>query len=117
RLAGTDAETVNLTAQYLGFLVWLLPLMGANLVLCAALRGAGDVRFPLLATSVGLAVRFAAVTIGLQIGTSPSWLLTCMIVESACRNLVVIHRFRKGAWWDQLRVGSDARPATAGATS
>ena len=76
---GDNELTITYTVQFIYLLGAMMPLMAVEFAIGGALRGAGDTRFPLIATILGLIVMrcgFAsiAVYLGLDVfGFTPLW--------------------------------------------
>ena len=105
--------TAMATGKLLKIVAFSTPPLGIVMVLTGALRGAGDTRWPLVVTFVGLiAVRlplaclFAwesipvpglnmAIT-GLGFGVAGAW--WAMVIDVVLRSVLLIYRFGRGSW-------------------
>jgi putative MATE family efflux protein len=94
-----DAEVVHLTRVFLFMLGVAQPLMAIEYSLSGALRGAGDTRFPLLTTLVGLVcVRLGLACLGAWLGLDIAWIYSALILDYAAKALLLTLRFRGEAW-------------------
>lgn len=105
--AGADALRVIALAQ---------PVMAVAFVLSGALRGAGDTRFPMYATGLGMWIfrlplaYFFAITLDLGI----AGVYLGMFVDQTIVMALVIWRYRQGKWVNsRLNSPRHARPAPA----
>jgi putative MATE family efflux protein len=94
-----DPEVVRLTRIFLFMLGAAQPLMAIEYALGGALRGAGDTRFPLLTTLVGLVgVRLGLASAGAALGLDIAWVYGALILDYAVKAVLLTLRFRSGAW-------------------
>jgi putative MATE family efflux protein len=94
-----DADVVRLTRIFLFMLGAAQPLMAIEYALAGALRGAGDTRFPLLTTLVGLVgVRLGLASLGASLGLDIAWVYSALILDYAVKAALLTLRFRSGAW-------------------
>ena len=94
-----DPEVVRLTRVFLFMLGAAQPLMAIEYALAGALRGAGDTRFPLLTTLIGLiVVRLGLATTGAALGLDIAWVYGALILDYAVKAALLTLRFRSGAW-------------------
>jgi Na+-driven multidrug efflux pump len=105
--AGVDALMVIALAQ---------PIMAIGFVVSGALRGAGDTRFPMYATGLGMWVfrlplaYFFAITLDLGI----AGVYLGMVVDQAIVMGLIVWRYRQGKWVNsRLNNPRHARPAPA----
>ncbi|MBI5001454.1 MAG: MATE family efflux transporter [Euryarchaeota archaeon] len=95
-----DQPTVQLASIWIRLQAISMPAVGIHFTLSGALRGAGDTRWPLVASAIGIyAVRLPlSVFIGiyLGIGIMGAWL--AFIIEYYVRSVVILWRFRRGSW-------------------
>ena len=94
-----DPEVVRMTVIFIYIMAAVQPLMGIVFTLGGALRGAGDTRFPLLTTLVGL-VGFRAGSAGLfaWLGLDITWIFGSLILDYMVKSAMLIWRFRSGRW-------------------
>jgi len=98
-----DPEVVRLTRIFLMILGAAQPLMAVEYALAGALRGAGDTRFPLLTTLVGLVgVRLGLASLGAWLGLEITWIYGALILDYVAKATLLIWRFRGDAWLKRL---------------
>ncbi len=95
-----DPEVRSLAATGLRVLCFGQPFWGLGQVYAGALRGAGDTRFPLVATAAGVwAVRLpVAWFCGLFLGWGLAGIFISNSVDAATRAAFVTYRFLRGRW-------------------
>ena len=94
-----DEEVVRLTVVFIYILGAMQPLMAIEFTLGGALRGAGDTRFPLLTTIVGLViVRGSVAALFLWQGYRVEWVFAALIVDYVVKATLLVGRFRRGRW-------------------
>jgi len=94
-----DAAVIYYTVVFIYILGAVQPLMAVEFALGGALRGAGDTRFPLKATFVGLvAVRCTLAVAFALLGASVEWVFGALIGDYAIKALLLTLRFRSGHW-------------------
>ena len=84
-------------------------LMAVEFTLGGCLRGAGDTRFPLIATMVGLCgirVGLAGVFVFLQF--SVEWIYAALIGDYIVKAVMLLYRFH-GSKWQQIFSNKEAR--------
>jgi len=95
-----DAAVIGQTALALRIYAPAQPAQSTRFVLAGALRGAGDTRWPLYATAVGVwgfRVLLAATLIqGLGWGLAGAWV--AIATDQVARALVIVRRFNAGRW-------------------
>jgi Na+-driven multidrug efflux pump len=94
------AAITTLTVSFIYILGAAQPLMAIEFSLAGALRGAGDTRFPLYVTLLGLFfVRLgAAVLIAKPLFGSVVAVWLCLIADYACKAMLLTWRFARGRW-------------------
>jgi Na+-driven multidrug efflux pump len=112
-LGGPDSPVVPVSAELLRVVAFSMPAQAISMILQGALRGAGDTRWPLLFTLVGmlglripLAYWLAHDTVtllggaiefdGWGLGVLGAWY--AMFIDVVVRCLLVVTRFRHGGW-------------------
>jgi putative MATE family efflux protein len=100
----TDPAVRDTAATGLRVLCLGQPFWGLGQVYAGALRGAGDTRFPMLATTAGVwFVRLpVAWFFGLFLGLGLPGLFISNSVDAATRAAFVTYRFMRGKWRDRL---------------
>jgi putative MATE family efflux protein len=108
----SDPEVVRLTVAFIYLLGAAQPLMAIDFALSGALRGAGDTRFPLLATFAGLIVgRVALASLLAWLGFSVEWIYAALLADYILKATVLVTRFRSNRWQGALRDKSDTLEA------
>lgn len=94
-------EVVALTAALLKIVAFGMPSLAIMMIFNAALRGAGDTRFPLVSNLLGfagvripLAYLFTSATCGW--GVVGAWY--AMLIDILFRSCLSFYRFREGTW-------------------
>ncbi len=109
----------DLVVHYKVIFIYILglaqPLMGIEFTLSGCLRGAGDTRYPLLATMVGLiGIRVGLAALFTLAGLSVVWIFAALLGDYLIKALMLTHRFRSGRWKNKMkRFGFDAPGAAA----
>ena len=99
RLYTDDLQVILLAAAALKILAVMQPLQSTQFILAGALRGAGDTRWPLYATMIGIwgiRVVFAKLFIGMGFGLLGAW--TANLLDQAFRSIVIYLRYNSGRW-------------------
>jgi Na+-driven multidrug efflux pump len=105
-----DEEVVQLTVSFIYIIALAQPIMACEFTLAGALRGAGDTRFPLLATLCGIFLgRLAPAWIVAGLGLSVQWIFAVMILDYGIKAALLTLRFRSGRWLDIRLSASKAR--------
>lgn len=96
----TDPDVINISATVLKVAAFIQPFQSSQFILAGALRGAGDTRWPLISTFVGvagiralLAVLFINV---MQLGVVGAWY--ALFLDQLTRSLVVYFRYNSKHW-------------------
>ena len=96
-----DQEVIQLTVVFIYMIAVAQPLMACEFTLAGALRGAGDTRFPLLATFCGIILgRLLPALLFLQLELSVYWIFSVMIVDYSIKAALLLYRFRSRKWLD-----------------
>ncbi len=99
-----DAEVIHYTVIFIYILGFAQPLMGIEFTLSGCLRGAGDTRYPLLATMVGLiGVRVGLAALFTYLGLSVTWIFAALLGDYLIKALMLSHRFRSGRWKNKMK--------------
>ena len=95
-----DADlTIKYTVQFIYILGAMMPLLAVEFTIGGALRGAGDTRFPLVATIIGLLVmRCGLAAIATYMGLPVVYVYAALIGDYIVKGALLIWRFRKGRW-------------------
>ena len=96
-----DPEVVHLTVVFIYMIAVAQPLMACEFTLGGALRGAGDTRFPLIATFCGIILgRLIPALILMWLEFSVYWIFGVMILDYGIKAVLLIQRFRSRKWLD-----------------
>lgn len=99
RLLVDDEEVIKHAVTFIYILGAVQPLMAIEFALGGALRGAGDTRFPLKTTLVGLiGVRLAFAALATSIGLPVVWVYAALIGDYLVKAAMLVTRFRGGRW-------------------
>lgn len=108
-----DEKVVSHTVNFIYIMAIAQPLMAIEFTLGGCLRGAGDTRFPLVTTMVGLiGVRVGLAAIFTYLDYSVVWIYGALIGDYIVKAVMVVLRFRSGRWKQkfaesELRFSSD----------
>ncbi|MBF66653.1 MAG: hypothetical protein CMQ29_03030 [Gammaproteobacteria bacterium] len=96
---GDDPLTVELTTAMVTIMGISTPLLAAEFAIGGALRGAGDTRFPLMATIIGLlGVRVTLAAIFTFAGMPVIWVYATMVGDYFVKASMLLWRFHSGRW-------------------
>lgn len=96
-----DPEVVHLTVTFIYMIAFAQPLMACEFTIAGALRGAGDTRFPLIATFCGILFgRLTPALIFLLLDFSVYWIFSVMILDYGLKTTLLIRRYRSRKWLD-----------------
>ena len=96
---GDEPETVALTITMAYIMAATTPLMAIEFAIGGALRGAGDTRFPMVATIVGLILtRCLLAAVFTLLGWPVVWVFGATIAECIVKAAMLVWRFRSGRW-------------------
>jgi len=110
-----DDEVVRLTVVFIYIMALVQPLMAIEFTLGGCLRGAGDTRFPLMATMLGLCgVRVGLAAIFVVLDMSVEWIYAALIGDYVVKAIMLTIRFRNGKW-QQVFSETDRRFEATGA--
>jgi putative MATE family efflux protein len=94
-----DDEVVRLTVVFINIMALVQPLMAIEFTLGGCLRGAGDTRFPLITTMVGLCgVRVGLAGLFVILDLPVEWIYAALIGDYAVKAAMLTYRFRSGRW-------------------
>jgi len=95
-----DPEVIRQTALSLKIIALVQPMQSTQFILAGGLRGAGDTRWPLYSTFLGIWVgRVLLATLFVQVlgfGLWGAWL--AMAMDQVGRSIFISYRFRLGRW-------------------
>jgi Na+-driven multidrug efflux pump len=99
-LFSEDPEMIQIGAQALIVIAISMPAQAVGQVLAGSLRGAGDTRFPMMATFLG--VWIIRLPLGYLLGPVLGWglpgIYMANVIDSVARALANWLRYRRGAW-------------------
>ena len=94
-----DPEVVRLTVVFIYVIGSAQPLMAIDFTLGGALRGAGDTRFPLVTTIVGLVVvRGCVAGLLALLDFGVEWVFCALLFDYCVKSSLMSWRFRRRAW-------------------
>jgi Na+-driven multidrug efflux pump len=94
-----DPEVIHLTVVFIYIIALAQPLMACEFTLGGAFRGAGDTRFPLIATFCGIILgRLIPALTFLWLGLSVYWIFFVMLLDYGIKAVLLIHRYRSRKW-------------------
>jgi len=100
RMYTSDQRVISQAIFIMRLYAFALPAMGVYFVLLGALRGAGDTRFPLVISIIGIwCVRLVLgnlLALRLGLGLRGAWI--AMVTDQWVRGLTAYLRFASGAW-------------------
>jgi putative MATE family efflux protein len=96
---GDDDVTVQRTVEFTYILAAMLPLLGVEVAIGGSLRGAGDTRFPLYSTFVGLiGMRCGLAILFTWMGLPVIWVYGAIIGDYVAKGAMLLWRFQSGRW-------------------
>jgi len=100
-----DAElTIAYTVQFIYILGASMPLMAVEFTIGGALRGAGDTRFPLRATIVGLIVmRCGLAFLAVYLALPVVYVYAALVGDYLVKGAMLLWRFERGKWKTVIR--------------
>lgn len=104
-----DPQVIELTVVFVYMIALAQPLMAFEFTLGGALRGAGDTRFPLIATFCGIIFgRLLPALLCYKLGLSVYWIFGVMLLDYTIKAVLLITRYRSRKWLD-IKVDTGAR--------
>jgi putative MATE family efflux protein len=96
---GSDEIAVQRTTEFTYIMAAMLPLLGVDMAIGGSLRGAGDTRFPLMTSFLGLiGVRCAQAATIAAFHLPVVWVYSSIIGDYILKGSMLIWRFRSGHW-------------------
>jgi putative MATE family efflux protein len=96
---GSDEIAVLRTTEFTYIMAAMLPLLGVDMAIGGSLRGAGDTRFPLITSFLGLiGVRCALAATFAAFHLPVVWVYSSIIGDYMLKGSMLIWRFRSGHW-------------------
>ena len=101
---GDEPVTIEYTVQFTYVLAAMMPLLAVEFTIGGALRGAGDTRFPLMATFLGLiGMRCGLAALATFLGMPVFWVYASLIGDYLLKGALLVWRFRSGRWRTVVR--------------
>lgn len=109
----SDQQVIPLASKTLRVLGLAQPALATALILAGGLRGAGDTRYVMYVTALGmLGVRLALTLLFLSLGWGLPGLWAAAVLEAYLRGGLIMHRFAAGHWTeDFVRTRPSQSPA------
>ncbi len=96
---GDEEVTIRYTVQFMFMLGLCMPLLAVEFTLGGALRGAGDTRFPLVATTLGLLVMRCGISaVVTYMGLPVVYVYASIIGDYVLKGIMLVWRFQRGKW-------------------
>jgi Na+-driven multidrug efflux pump len=96
---GNEPLTIEYTVQFIYILGSMMPLLAVDFAIGGALRGAGDTRFPLVATFLGLiGVRCGLAAVATFMGLPVFWVYAALVGDYLLKAGLLVWRFHGGRW-------------------
>jgi len=96
---GSDEIAVLRTTEFTYIMGAMLPLLGVDMAIGGSLRGAGDTRFPLITSFLGLiGVRCALAATFAVFHLPVIWVYSSIIGDYMLKGSMLIWRFKSGHW-------------------
>ncbi len=104
---GDEPQTVAYTVQFIVLMGAMMPLMAIEFAIGGALRGAGDTRFPLVATFIGLIVVRCGLAAAFTWMELPVvWVYAALVGDYLVKGAMLVSRFKGGRWKTVVRTES-----------
>jgi putative MATE family efflux protein len=99
-----DPLTIKHTVEFTYLLGAMMPLMAIDFAIGGSLRGAGDTRFPLMATFAGLiGMRCGLAILATWLGLSVVWVYAALVGDYLLKGAMLLWRFHSGRWRTVVR--------------
>ena len=96
---GSDEIAVQRTTEFTYIMAAMLPLLGVDMAIGGSLRGAGDTRFPLMTSFLGLiGMRCMLAATFTWFHLPVIWVYSSIIGDYMLKGSLLIWRFRSGRW-------------------
>ena len=101
---GDDEITVRRTVEFVYLLGAMMPLLAVDFSIGGGLRGAGDTRFPLMATMFSLiGMRCGLAALATWLGLPVVWVYASLVGDYLVKASMLIWRFYRGRWKTVVR--------------
>ncbi len=101
----TDPQVIDIAASVLKVAAFIQPFQSSQFILAGALRGAGDTRWPLISTFIGVAgIRAALAVVFINVmhmGVKGAWY--ALLIDQLTRSIVIYFRYNS-KHWQKVRV-------------
>ncbi|MDA1076479.1 MAG: MATE family efflux transporter [Proteobacteria bacterium] len=102
---GNEPLTIEYTVQLTWLLGGMMPLLAVEFAIGGALRGAGDTRFPLMATLLGLiGMRCGWAVVATWMQMDVFWVYAALVGDYVLKGAMLIWRFRGDRWKTVFRL-------------
>lgn len=96
---GDEQLTIDYTVQFTYLMGAIMPLLAIDFAIGGALRGAGDTRFPLMTTILGLIVmRCGLAALATYLGLPVFWVYAALVGDYLLKAIMLVWRFFSGRW-------------------
>ena len=96
---GSDQLAVLRTTEFTYIMAAMLPLLGVDMAIGGSLRGAGDTRFPLMTSFLGLiGMRCGLAALFAMSHLPVVWVYSSIIGDYLLKGSLLIWRFKSGRW-------------------
>ena len=96
---GNDPKTIRTPCEFTYVLGAMMPLMAVDFAIGGSLRGAGDTRFPMMATFFGLiGMRCTLAALFTYLGLPVRWVYAALIGDYVLKGVMLLWRFQSGRW-------------------
>jgi putative MATE family efflux protein len=96
---GSDQVAVLHTIEFTYIMAAMLPLLGVDMAIGGSLRGAGDTRFPLMTSFLGLiGMRCGLAALFVLFHMPVIWVYSSIIGDYLLKGSLLIWRFKSGRW-------------------
>ena len=86
----------------------MTPILAIEFAIGGAIRGAGDTRFPLIATFVGLiGARCGLAAVFTYLEWPVVWVYGAMIGDFVVKGIMLLWRFQSGKWKNMVRLDDE----------
>jgi putative MATE family efflux protein len=103
-ILGDEPLTIQYTVEFTWILGAAMPLLGIEFAIGGALRGAGDTRFPLMATFFGLiGMRCGLAALATLFGLPVFWVYASLAGDYLLKGAMLTWRFHSGRWKSVVR--------------
>ena len=114
-LRNPEAQTVAYTVQIAWMLAFSTPLMAIEFAIGGALRGAGDTRFPMISTLIGLlGIRCVIAVICVVLSLDVIYMFAAMVAENLVKGALLIGRYRTDRWKNLIQLEPEEKLEKSG---